>query len=292
MALYPKRGLLTTDYLFQFYVNYGNWLAFNYCQGTKQQSYTGRIAKKLPIVLPPSIKEQTAIATALSDTDALITSLEKLIEKKRAIKQGAMQQLLKPKEGWVVKNLGEVASIQRGASPRPIDNPVWFSENSKIGWVRISDVTNSIKFLFETTQKLSEEGVKNSRFVGTDELIMSICATIGRPILTTSDVCIHDGFVAFYKPIVDKEFLYYFLSHIEGQWAKSGQTGSQMNLNTDIIESMSLAFPKEPTEQKSIAKILGDIDEEISALNQKLSKYKLLKQAMMQELLTGKTRLV
>ncbi|MBC3789367.1 restriction endonuclease subunit S [Spirosoma utsteinense] len=110
MALYPKKDLITTDYLFQFYVKYGDWLALQYCQGTKQQSYTGRIAKRLPIVLPPTIAEQTAIATALSDADALISRLETLIAKKRAIKQGAMQQLLKPKKGWVVKKLGDCLS--------------------------------------------------------------------------------------------------------------------------------------------------------------------------------------
>ncbi|MEJ0056770.1 MAG: restriction endonuclease subunit S [Bacteroidota bacterium] len=61
--------------------------------------------RKVKIGIPKSVKEQTAIATALSDADALITSLEKLIAKKRNIKQGAMQELLKPKKGWVGKNL-------------------------------------------------------------------------------------------------------------------------------------------------------------------------------------------
>jgi type I restriction enzyme S subunit len=203
-----------------------------------------------------------------------------------------MQQLLNPKDGWMMTKLGEIASIQRGASPRPIDSPIWFDESSKVGWVRISDVTKSVKYLFETAQKLSEEGIKNSRYVQAGELIMSICATIGRPILTAIDVCIHDGFVVFYKPMVDKEFLYYSLTYIEEEWAKTGQTGSQMNLNTDIIQTRTLAFPKEIREQRLIVETLSDMDDEILVLNQKLSKYKMLKQGMMQELLTGKTRLI
>jgi len=73
MALYPKKNMLTTPYLYHYYVRYGNELAFKYCQGTKQQSYTGAIAKKLPIIVPPTVEEQTGIATVLSDTDALIT---------------------------------------------------------------------------------------------------------------------------------------------------------------------------------------------------------------------------
>ena len=253
-------------------------------------SRTDILEKCIP--LPPTIQEQTAIATALSDADALIINLGNLIEKKQAIKQGAMQELLKPKEEWEVKTLGDIASIQRGASPRPIDSPVWFDENSEIGWVRISDVSSSIKYLFDTTQKLSGQGIKNSRFVQSGELIMSICATIGRPILTTFDVCIHDGFVAFYYPKIDKEFLYYYLTFIESEWSKTGQTGSQMNLNTDIIQSREIAFPKKLMEQRAIAETLSVMDTGINLLEQKLSKYKMIKQGMMQELLTGKTRLV
>ena len=247
--------------------------------------------KKFQIALPPTLKEQTAITTALSDTDGLITGLEKLIAKKRNIKQGAMQQLLQPKEDWEVKKLGEVSTIVRGASPRPIEDAKWFDNQSPIGWVRISDVTKSKKVLIETTQKLSELGVKNSRLVENGNLIMSICATVGRPVLTTFDVCIHDGFVVFRNPHIDKEYLYYFLTFIEDNWSKSGQTGSQMNLNTALINKTEIPFPKSNEEQTRIANIFSDMDAELSALEQKLEKYKKVKLGMMQELLTGKTRL-
>jgi type I restriction enzyme S subunit len=248
--------------------------------------------RNTPIPLPPTKSEQTAIATALSDTNALIGSLEKLIAKKQAIKQGAMQELLRPKEGWEVKKLGEIAEIVRGASPRPIEEPKWFDENSKIGWVRISDVTKSKKVLLETTQKLSELGVKNSRLVENGNLIMSICATVGRPILTTFDVCIHDGFVVFRNPKIDKIYLYYYLSFIEKDWSKNGQTGSQMNLNTNLINETEIQFPSKKNEQIRIATILSDMDAEITGLEDKLSKYKQVKLGMMQELLTGRVRLI
>lgn len=244
------------------------------------------------LIQTPTLKEQTAIATALSDTDAWINSLEQLLTKKRQIKQGAMQELLQPKEGWEVKKLGEIASIVRGASPRPIEDPIWFDKSSPIGWVRISDVTKSKKFLTATTQKLSNIGVRNSRLVENDNLIMSICATVGRPILTTFDVCIHDGFVVFRNPQIEKEYLYYFLTYIESDWSKNGQTGSQMNLNTNLINNTTIPFPKSKSEQTRIATILSDMDEEIAQLESKLEKAKQLKQGMMQELLTGRIRLV
>jgi type I restriction enzyme S subunit len=203
-----------------------------------------------------------------------------------------MQKLLQPKEGWEVKKLGEIAGIIRGASPRPIDDPKWFNKESPIGWVRISDVTKSNKYLCDTSQKLSEIGIKCSRYVAKNNLIMSICATIGRPILTEINVCIHDGFVVFRNPQIDKEYLYYYLSYVEKEWAKNGQTGSQMNLNTTLIKTTEIPFPKDKIMQTHIATILSDMDAEITALESKLNKYKNIKLGMMQNLLTGKIRLI
>lgn len=247
-------------------------------------------ARQIPF--PPTKAEQTAIATALSDANNYINYLEKIIAKKLLIKQGVMQNFMNPKEGWVVKKLEEIAEIVRGASPRPIEDPKWFDEQSPIGWVRISDVTKSNKFLFETTQKLSQAGINSSRYVSKNNLIMSICATVGRPILTEIDVCIHDGFVVFRNPQIDKEYLFYFLSFIEKDWAKNGQTGSQMNLNTNLINATEIPFPIDKSEQSHIATILSDLDKEIFGLEKQLAKAQSIKQGMMQQLLTGKIRLV
>jgi type I restriction enzyme S subunit len=267
-----------------------------HCDSVKTSSAIPHISpgdiRTYKIPLPPTLAEQTLIATALSDADALISSLEQLIAKKKLIKQGAMQQLLKPKKGWEVKKLGEVANIVRGASPRPIEDPKWFDKDSTIGWVRISDVTKSNKHLTETVQKLSEEGIKSSRYVANDNLIMSICATVGRPMLTKINVCIHDGFVVFKDLKIQKDYLYYFLTFIEKDWAKQGQTGSQMNLNTTLINNTEVPFPTNISEQDRIATIFSDIDTEITALETKLDKYRKIKQGMMQNLLTGKIRLV
>ena len=256
------------------------------------------VVDKMKVALPTNKLEQTAIANALSDTDALIASLEKLIDKKRKIKRGAMQELLTGKkrlpgseEKWEVKKLGEIASIYRGASPRPIDNPIWFDEESEIGWVRISDVTNTYKYLTVTTQRLSSRGIESSRRVNAGNLIMSICATVGRPIITKKDVCIHDGFVVFDNLQADKEFMFYYLMNIESSWSKSGQTGSQMNLNTNIIQERRVNIPPRE-EQESIAQVFSLMDAEIEQLEQKLAKYRMMKQGMMQELLTGRVRLV
>lgn len=139
-------------------------------------------------------------------------------------------------DDWEVISLSQAAKrITRGASPRPIDSPIWFDSRSSVGWVRISDVTNSGRYLKETTQRLSEAGIRRSRPVPSGSLIMSICATVGRPIETRIDTCIHDGFVVFDQPSIDQSYLYHLLAALEPTWSKHGQTGSQMNLNTGLI---------------------------------------------------------
>jgi type I restriction enzyme S subunit len=194
-------------------------------------------------------------------------------------------------EDWEVRLLSSTAKrVVRGASPRPIDSPIWFDQQSTIGWVRISDVTRSGRYLHETTQRLSKEGVKHSRYVRSGSLIMSICATVGRPIETQIDTCIHDGFVLFDEPLVDQSFLYHLLIALEPTWSKQGQTGSQMNLNTGIINSCAVPVPPLP-EQKAIAQALSDMDTLISGLDSLIAKKRDIKQATMQQLLTGKTRL-
>ena len=117
-------------------------------------------------------------------------------------------------EEWYISKLSELAQIKRGASPRPINNPKWFSEKKNVGWIRISDVTKTKKYLNSTEQYLSDEGVAKSRLVKPNDLIMSICATVGKPIILNIDACIHDGFILFddlnnSKIITD--YLYYLL---------------------------------------------------------------------------------
>lgn len=251
--------------------------------------------KLLDIPLP-SLQEQEEIANILSTWDNAIENIEKLIKEKEIQKKGLMQQLLTGETRlpgfngeWEEVKLGDVSDIYRGASPRPISDQKWFDEDSNIGWVRISDVTKSDKYLYETDQYLSKEGIKKSRFVEKDNIIMSICATVGKPIITKLDVCIHDGFVIYQNPSLNKMFLYYYLEHIESKWIRYGQIGSQMNLNINIVSNEIIKVPKQ-LEQKAIAEILSTADKEIELLNKLLQAKKEEKKGLMQLLLTGIVR--
>ncbi|WRB55802.1 restriction endonuclease subunit S [Helicobacter pylori] len=192
---------------------------------------------------------------------------------------------------WQRVRLGDIAEIKRGASPRPIENPKWFCANSSVGWVRISDISKNSRFLYKTAQKLSKKGIEKSRLVKQNSLIMSMCATIGKPIITKIDTCIHDGFVVFENPKIDLNYLYYFLCYIEKEWLESGQQGSQVNLNVDLIKNKEVFYPKDLNEQNAIANILSGLDRYLCALDALILKKEGVKKALSFELLSQRKRL-
>ncbi|WP_187937726.1 restriction endonuclease subunit S [Helicobacter pylori] len=192
---------------------------------------------------------------------------------------------------WQKVRLGDIAEIKRGASPRPIENPKWFCTNSNVGWVRISDISKNSRFLYKTAQKLSKKGIEKSRFIKQNSLIMSMCATIGKPIITKIDTCIHDGFVVFENPKIDLNYLYYFLCYIEKEWLESGQQGSQVNLNVDLIKNKEVFCPKDLNEQIAISNILSDVDHYLYSLDALILKKESVKKALSFELLSQRKRL-
>ncbi|MDO7823229.1 restriction endonuclease subunit S, partial [Helicobacter pylori] len=222
-----------------------------------------------------------------------------LILKKESVKKALSFELLSQRkrlkgfnQAWKKVRLVDIAEIKRGASPRPIENPKWFCANSNVGWVRISDISKNSRFLYKTAQKLSKKGIEKSRFIKQNSLIMSMCATIGKPIITKIDTCIHDGFVVFENPKIDLNYLYYFLCCIEKEWLESGQQGSQVNLNVDLIKNKEVFYPKDLNEQIAIANILSDLDSEIISLKNKKRQFENIKKTLNHDLMSAKIRVL
>jgi type I restriction enzyme S subunit len=257
------------------------------------------------LILPPLL-EQKAIATALSDVDELITKLEKLIEKKKAIKQGAMQKLLTPphKGGkrlkgfsgeWERVQLSRVISVARGGSPRPIQDFIT-TKSSGVNWIKIGDTSPNSKFITSSVEKIVPEGAQFSRKVCSGDFLLSNSMSFGRPYILKIDGCIHDGWLVLqnYQDSFDTEFLYYTLmsNDVFNQYLMKASGSSVLNLNKEIVKTVELNRPMDLNEQRAIAEILKEMDEEIALWESQKEKCKTLKQGMMQELLTGKTRLV
>ena len=253
---------------------------------------------KMPIPLPPTLAEQTAIATALNDADALIAQLEKLIAKKRAIKQGAMQELLKPKEGWEEKILGEVATLKarigwqglttaeyRKAGEYYLITGTEF-KNGFIDWESCFYVDSS-RYKQDKNIQIKEHDV----LVTKDGTIGKVAyiKNVPKPSTLNSGVFV----IRPTNNSFNAEFFYYLLlSEIFLVFLSQLSAGSTIiHLYQKDFVTFKFSIPNTIDEQARIAQILSDMDLEIEVLEKKLEKYKKVKQGMMQELLTGKIRL-
>ncbi|HDK9908842.1 TPA: restriction endonuclease subunit S, partial [Klebsiella pneumoniae] len=189
----PKDNKCNTDYIRRYFLTKkGKYLLeFASPGGAGRNKTLGQKNFDELVVTIPDVTEQTKIADFLSSVDEKITLLKNQYDLLCQYKKGMMQKIFSQKvrfkdesgeefPEWQIMKLGEIAQIKRGASPRPITDPIWFDSLSNIGWVRISDVTKSNKYLLKTEQYVSDKGVKKSRLVNSEKIIMSICATIGK----------------------------------------------------------------------------------------------------------------
>lgn len=290
---------LSTRYLFWYYRLWSNYLAFNFSQGSKQQSFTAEIVKKLPLYAP-TVDEQKRIAEALSDVDALIKELDALIEKKRMVLKATMQDLLTARrrlpgfsEPWHEVKLGELVNMNSGGTP-PTSNPSYYS--GIIPFLSISDISSAGKFLYKTQKHISDDAVLNSsaRVFPKDTLLISMYASIGKCIISKIDVAISQAILGFVpkKNDFNTDYLYYTLLFKNKELISSGQTGTQSNLNKRIVKNFSVSIPSDIAEQTAISDIFSDMDAEIAELEKKKEKYTSIRQGMMQQLLTGKIRLI
>ena len=341
-AIFPKK----TDVLYLYYFllhNRENIIAMG-C-GAGQPNVSQEIVKKINIPLPPTIEEQQRIANALSDVDTLIANLEKLIAKKKNIKQGAMQQLLTGKKrlpgfgldertgsrptderrkachfersakreveessgykmtelgiipsDWEVKKLKEIGVFSKGAGISRDE-----SNSGNIPAVRYGEIytkhNDYIKeFYSHISQDVAEKSVKMQR----GDLLFSASGEtkedIGKTIAFVDDFDAYaGGDIIIFTPTetIDSIYMGYLLNFpsIAKQKAMKAQGDAVVHITTDSLKKLIICLPSYQ-EQTAIANVLSDMDTEISALETKLAKYRTLKTGMMQQLLTGKIRLV
>jgi type I restriction enzyme S subunit len=246
--------------------------------------------------IPPTLTEQEAIAGALSDADAWIESLEQLIAKKRQIKQGAMQELLTGKRRlpgfsgkWKAKRLGELGSFYSGGTPNT-SIPEYYGGD--IAWITSSDCNSGC--IRSVAGRLTPAGVANSatKWVVPGTVLMALYgATAGVVAISKIDATINQAVLAMKLDSQDSSFMFQKLSMMKDWIIQTYTQGGQPNLSGAIVKSVELESPAYD-EQVAIATVLSDMDTEIGSLESKLAKAREIKQGMMQELLTGKIRLV
>ena len=265
--------------------------------------------KKFSLPLP-SLREQHAIATALSDVDALISAQEKLIAKKRNLKQAAMQQLLTGKQRlpgfrgeWEVKRLGDIFQALSTANNPRAD----LSEFGDVGYVHYGDIhTHSSAFLdcgLTTLPLISRERVTGIPLVQDGDLVMAdasedykgigkcvevqniqgrnIVAGLHTFLLRGDKGLLADGYKGYLQ----------FIPTVKAALIRMATGISVYGVSKSNVKKIEVLLPR-PEEQTAIATVLSDMDAEIATLEQKRGKTRLLKQGMMQELLTGRVRLI
>jgi type I restriction enzyme, S subunit len=219
--------------------------------------------------------------------DGLLAGLDRLIAKKRAVKTAVMQQLLTGEvrvgEGngrWETKPLGSIAEITMGQSPSSL-----FYNNKGIGLPLIqgnADIKNRRTTIRNYTSEITKRCYKG-------DIILSVRAPVGEVAKADFDACIGRGVCAISYP---NDFLYYYLIYLEPQWGKLSKGSTFDSVNSTEVRALEIHLPTNSEEQRAITAILSDIDAEIAALETRRAKTQAIKQGMMQELLTGRTRLV
>ncbi|MHA0856335.1 restriction endonuclease subunit S [Paenibacillus sp. CMAA1364] len=186
-------------------------------------------------------------------------------------------------DAWEERELGELSDIVRGASPRPIQNPKWFDEKSDVGWLRIADVTEQGGRIHRLEQRISELGQEKTRVLREPHLLLSIAATVGKPVVNYVKTGVHDGFLIFLNPKFDREFMFQWLEMFRPMWQEYGQPGSQVNLNSSLVKNQVIMLPID-NEQKKIGQFFATIDNLITLHQRKLNNVKNLKAGLLQKM--------
>lgn len=256
------------------------------------------MVRRYPIIIPP-LYEQHAIASALSDVDALLGALDRLIAKKRDLKQAAMQQLLTGqtrlpgfKGEWGESTVGNEFEIKLGKmldAEKNVGIPKPFIGNRSVQWDRIdaSDLA---------TVPMTRADMERFRLRKGDLLVCE-GGEVGRAAIWDAPIeeCYYQKALHRLRPI--RGYNTRFMAALLRLWAERGEYANYVtqtsiaHLPREKFIEMPLPVPN-ISEQTAIAEVLSDMDAEIAALEQRREKTRALKQGMMQELLTGRTRLV
>ena len=263
--------------------------------------------RKLLLALPPTVAEQHAIANALSDVDSLLAKLDQFIAKKRDLKQAAMQQLLTGQTRlpgfsgeWEVNRLGESCElVTKGTTPTSIGRNF-----TKVGinFLKAESISASGKSIPDKVAFIDDEThrlLKRSQLM-VDDLLISIAGVLGRVgLVEDSDLPANTNQALAIirlgkESAVLRIFLFYCLRSplIEKQISDFNVQAAQANISLQNVRDLMIHLPPTKVEQTAIATVLADMDTELAALQSRRDKTRALKLGMMQELLTGRIRLI
>lgn len=263
---------LNNRFLYHYLTNM-NFIPF--LAGKERAKLTKAKLQQIPIPILP-FPVQTEIVKILDALTALTSELTSELTLRRKQYEYYREKLLSEEElgkvGFEWKTLGDVAKIQRGASPRPISQYITDEPNG-IPWIKIGDTSLDSKYIENTAQKITIEGAKKSRILKSGDFVMSNSMSYGRPYILKISGAIHDGWASIsdFENILSSDFLYYYLSSntVQNYWNGKINSSSVSNLNSDIIKSLPIPIPTLNI-QIEIAKTLDKFETLINSITEGL----------------------
>lgn len=243
------------------------------------------MVRNIKVALPP-LEEQRKIAAVLDKVSDLIAKRRQQLEKLDLLVKARFVEMFGDininDKGWDVKPLGELCTIVRGGSPRPIEKYL----GGDIPWIKIGDATDDENiYLHSTKEHIIKEGISKSRLVKSGSLIFANCGvSLGFARIITFDGCIHDGWLAMedIDESLDKVFLLQALNQMTQHFREIAPAGTQPNLNTSIMKSYLQVVP--PLElQREFIDFYTGVNKLKITIKQGFEQLKLLKKALMQE---------
>ncbi|MGJ7541126.1 restriction endonuclease subunit S [Brevibacterium luteolum] len=217
--------------------------------------------KTLRVPIPP-LELQREIVRVLDKFTQLEAELEAELEARRAQYDYYAGELLTIDEDVRRARIGDVATIVRGASPRPIQKFI-ISDPEGVPWIKIGDVPADGKYITRTAQRVTLEGAAKSRRVFPGDFVLSNSMSFGRPYVSQIEGCIHDGWLAIsaFEDAFERDYLYYLLrsAPVQDEFARRAGAGTVKNLNADIVRSVVIPVPPR-ADQKRVVELLDRFD--------------------------------
>lgn len=197
-------------------------------------------------------------------------------------------------KGWKYVSMGELFLIERGGSPRPIEDFIT-DEPDGINWIKIGDTKGITKYIFKTKEKIKPSGLFKSRKVFIDDFILSNSMSFGHPYIMKTEGCIHDGWLVIRTPktLINTDFLYHILSSqfVYQQFSNLAKGSTVKNLNIEAVQQVNIYLPPLPEQHRIVAKIeelFSSLDKGIESLKTAQQQLKVYRQAVLKWAFEGK----
>ena len=289
------------EHFLKFIFQNGYWKGL--CkQSVNQASVNQQDINKVEISFPKSLPEQQRIVAILDEAFAAIAkakaNAEQNLKNAKELFESYLQGVFEKKgNDWEEKKLGDVCIVERGSSPRPIENFVTNSIDG-VNWIKIGDTKKVDKYIYSTKEKITKEGAEKSRYVKDGDFILSNSMSFGKPYIMKTDGYIHDGWFVFRLPTyIDNDFFYYLLISpiVQKQIQSLGAGAIVKNISGDLVKRVDLFYPKSINAQKELVRQLDNLRLETKKLEKvfsnKIIDLNELKKSILQKAFAGELSL-